>query len=493
MRRDVSWLALVWLIFVPVAAHGAEFRDDLAARRARLMGELGLETMLVMFSAPVRVYSNDVDYEYRQDSNFYYVTGIEQPESILVLMPGNVTRKEILFIVEPDPMREHWEGRMLRRNEATAQSGIAAVFFVRQFQPFIDSILTRRPFDTASSAAGEYDAFFNALANHMARLSLVLDPPPNLSGRIGDAQRFGNDVKDRFLGVTLHDATDLLHQLRQVKTTYERSVLARSVEISSEAHLAGMRAVRPGGYEYEVKAAIEYTFLKNGAYGWGYPSIVGSGPNATILHYSASRRRMEDGDLLLVDAAANYQYLTGDITRTYPVNGTFTEAQKEIYEVVLEAQEAGLDAVRVGVTPNDIHDRTVEVITRGLLRLGLITDASGGQYRLWYTHGAVHFIGLDVHDVGDRSQPLEPGMTFVVEPGIYVRGDALESLRPTLENRDFIEQVRPAFEKYKHIGVRVEDSVLLTESGPVVLSATVPKTIEDVEAYMKRAPASGGR
>ena len=485
MCRLLRLVALVPVLLIPAAAVAGEFQDDLAARRARMMAELGPETMLVMFSAPVQVYSNDVNYEYRQDSNFYYLTGIEQPESILILMPGNATLKEILFIVEPNPTREHWEGRMLRDVEATEQSGIAAVYFADQFQSFVDSILTRRPFDSASAAAREYDAFFSALAEGRARLSLVLDPPPNLSSHLGTAQQFGNDVKERFLGVTFNDATELLHRLRQVKTRYEQRVLARSVEISSEAHLAGMRAARPGRFEYEVEAAIEHTFLKSGAYGWAYPSIVGSGPNATILHYTASRRRLENGDLLLVDAAANYQYLTGDITRTYPVNGTFTEAQKDIYEIVLEAQEAGLESVRPGATPNDIHNRTVEVVKRGLLRLGLITDTSGGQYRLWYTHGAAHFLGLDVHDVGDRRQPLEPGMAFVVEPGIYVRGNALETLRRTPANLDFIEKVRPAFEKYKHIGVRIEDSVLLTETGPVVLSASVPKTIEGIERFMK--------
>ena len=200
MCRLLRLVALVPVLLIPAAAVAGEFQDDLAARRARMMAELGPETMLVMFSAPVQVYSNDVNYEYRQDSNFYYLTGIEQPESILILMPGNATLKEILFIVEPNPTREHWEGRMLRDVEATEQSGIAAVYFADQFQSFVDSILTRRPFDSASAAAREYDAFFSALAEGRARLSLVLDPPPNLSSHLSTAQQFGNDVKERFPG-----------------------------------------------------------------------------------------------------------------------------------------------------------------------------------------------------------------------------------------------------------------------------------------------------
>jgi Xaa-Pro aminopeptidase len=239
-----------------------------------------------------------------------------------------------------------------------------------------------------------------------------------------------------------------------------------------------------------VEAAIEHVYLGNGAMSWGYPSIVGSGPNATILHYQASSRQMQDGDLLLVDAAANYQGYTVDITRTYPVNGTFTQNQKDLYRVVLEAQEAGMAAARSGNTTGDIEKAAEEVVKAGLLKLGLITDAEGDQFRTWYTHGICHWIGMDVHDVGDYQRPLEPGMTFVIEPGLYIRPDALTSLPDTPENRAFSEKVRPIVEKYQHIGVRIEDSFLLTENGLQSLSRNVPRTIEDIERLLRSAPAA---
>ena len=450
------------------------------------MERLGSESMLILWSAPTRVYSRDVDYEYRQDSNLYYLTGIDQEETILVLMPGNLTRKEILFVKERNPLREHWAGHILSKEEVTAQGGIEKVYLTTEFETFINDILSRRPFDLPSySSSPEYDTFFKALTEGRARLELILSPTPGLSGPLGPILDFANRVRERFTGLTVQDATDLLRDLRQVKTPYERRVLERSVEISNSAHLAGMTVARPEAYEYEVKAAIEQVYKASGALGWGYPSIVASGPNANILHYEKSNRRMEAGDLLLVDAAANYQYLTGDITRTYPVSGTFSPLQKNIYRIVLAAQEEGMKIAKPGVKLSDIHQKTVQVVKEELLKLGLISDTGGDQYRTWYTHGACHFIGMDVHDVGDYERPLEPGMAFVIEPGLYIREGALEDLPKGPENDAFSQKVRPAFEKYKNIGIRVEDSFLLTESGLKQLSAKVPRTIEEIESFMQ--------
>ena len=336
----------------------------------------------------------------------------------------------------------------------------------------------------------EFARFFAAVREGRARVSLLLQPRPGLSGPLGHAHEFARQLRDRFFGVTVTDATDLLWSLRQVKTPYEQRVLTRSLEISSEAHRAGMRAARPGAYEHEVESAIEAVYLKNGAMTPGYPSIVGSGPNATILHYSQSNRRMEAGDLLLVDAAGSYQYLTGDITRTYPVGGTFSAAQKEIYALVLAAQEAAMQAARAGNTTANVEAASEKVIKAGLLKLGLITDASGDQFRTWYTHGICHFIGMDVHDVGDYERPLEPGMAFVIEPGLYIREAALEALDDTPENRAFIQKVRPMVQKYKDIGVRIEDSFLLTGEGLTRLSATVPRTVEEIEKFMRGSASS---
>jgi Xaa-Pro aminopeptidase len=317
----------------------------------------------------------------------------------------------------------------------------------------------------------------NALKANRASLHLLLPPNAGASGELPRSSQFANKIRAQFPGVTTADATPILSDLRQVKTPYEQKILEESANISNEAHMAGMKAARPGAYEYEVEAAIEYVFKKNGAFDWGYPSIVGSGPNATTLHYMKSSRKMEAGDLLLVDAAAFYKYMTVDITRTYPVNGTFTPAQKDIYNIVLQAQAEGVKVARAGARLGDIHQKTVDVIKQGLLKLGLITDASSDQYRLWYTHRSYHWIGIDVHDVGDERRPLAPGMAFVIEPGIYIRESVLENLSNTRENAEFIARVRPAVEKYKDIGVRIEDSFILTDSGLKNLSARVPRTI----------------
>ena len=428
-------LAAVWHQSVTVSAQPdaeiAALREDLKARRGRLMTTLGNGSMAILWSAPHRVYSRDVDYEYRQDSDLLYLTGVEQPETILVLLPGSPRRSEFLFITPSNPKVEHYVGRFLSKEEARARTGIETVLFTTEFDAFLASMFNRRT-----------------------------------------------------CGLAVDEASDN-HALRQVKTPYEQKLLRESVDISSEAHVAGMRAARPERFEHEVEAAIEGVYLARGAMSPGYPSIVGSGPNATTLHYSASSRRMLEGDLLLVDAAANYKGQTGDITRTYPASGRFTPAQREIYELVLAAQDAGMKAARIGARTLDIERAAEAVAKEGLLKLGLITDATGPQFRTWYTHGICHWIGMDVHDVGDYKRPLEAGMAIVIEPGLYIRPEALEQLPDTPENRTFREKVGPAVKKYAGIGVRIEDSFVLTEKELVRLSAKVPRTIQEIDDFMR--------
>jgi Xaa-Pro aminopeptidase len=481
MARFLTMFAVALVLAAPASA--TDFQQDLQARRARVMERVTPDGMLILWSAPVRTYSTDVEYEFRQDSNLYYLTGIDQPDTILVLMPGNRERREILFVSPRDPVREHWEGHLLTSAEATAQSGVATVYTTNDFEPFINAILSGTPFRTGPGS-NEYDRFFGALKENRARLHLLLSPKPGLSGELTSPYQFANRVRERFFGFAMTDATPYMNELRQVKTAYEQQLLQQSADVSSEAHMAGMKAAKPGAYEYEVEAAIEYVYKKNGAFDWGYPSIVGSGPNATVLHYNASNRKMNAGELLLVDAAAHYKYVTVDITRTYPVSGRFTPEQRAIYDIVLDAQTQAMTVAKAGAVVNDVHQKTVDVIKQGLLKLGLITDASGNQYRMWYTHGAVHWIGMDVHDVGERNRPLAPGMAFVIEPGIYIRESALDNLPATAENAALVAKLRPAVQKYKDIGIRIEDSFLLTENGLVRLSAKVPRTAEEVERFM---------
>ncbi|MCM2257392.1 MAG: Xaa-Pro aminopeptidase [Vicinamibacteria bacterium] len=482
-----SSLALaVLLACASVVAAGGELQDDLKARRERLMAKLGPDALFVQWSAPTRVYSRDVDYEYRQDSDLLYLTGLDQEDTILVLMPGNQAKREILFVSDADPKREHREGHLLSAEEATARSGIATVFKRSEFDGFFRAIMNRRAFRARSGEIDtEYDAFFAALAESRAKLALLFDARPGLHDELPPIYELARQARDRYPDARVVDATTLVHGLRQVKTAYERQLLAKSVAISADAHVAGMKAAFAGRYEYEVEAAIEAVYLKSGAMSWGYPSIVGGGPNATILHYGKSERKLLPGELLLVDAAGNYQGQTGDITRTYPVDGAFSVVQKDIYRLVFAAQEAGLKAAVVGNRTVDVEKAAAAVIKEGLLKLGLITDASGDQYRTWYTHGICHWIGLDVHDVGDYRRPLEAGMTFVVEPGLYIRPESLDNLAKTPENDKFAAAVRPAVEKYKGIGVRIEDSFLLSETGLVRLSTGVPRALEEVEALLQ--------
>ena len=479
--RTIAFATVTLLI--ALAARASELSDDLKARRARMMERLGPDAIAILWSAPPARYSLDIDYEYRQDSNLYYLTALTQEETILVLMPGNEPRREILFVRDRNPMREHWTGHRLSHEEATARTGIDTVLWTTQFEPFVSAMLGRRAFGSIDEKQAA--KFFDALAAGRARVALPLDAGRGVDDPLTPPLEFARKIRERFFGFQVADATPTLAALRMVKTPYERKVLTTSLEISSEAQMAGMRAARADAYEYEVTAAIEAVHRARGAASWSYPSIVGSGPNATILHYHGGDRQLHTGDLVLVDAAANYQYASGDITRTYPVSGTFSPLQRDIYQIVLQAQEEGMKVAKPGSSLQDIHNKTVEVIKAGLLKLGLITDTSGEQYRMWYTHGASHYIGIDVHDVGDRRAPLVPGAAFVIEPGIYIRPAALQNLPRTPENDALIEKIRPAVKKYSDIGVRVEDSFLLEENGLRRLSAAVPRTIEEIEAFLR--------
>ncbi len=477
---------IICFLCVSFPAMAGDFQDDLKARREKAMDLLGTESILILWSAPPRIYSKDIEYEYRQDNNLFYLTGIEQQGTILALLPGNQGPREVLFIQPRNPNREHWQGKMLSQQEAGALSGIATVLLAAEFDGFIERLLSGVP--TSPSGAGDTGgtgALQSAVTSRRARIHLLLDPKLGAAGSQSPALQLASSIKERHAGITVQDAAPILNDLRVVKTRYEQKVLRQSAEIAGEAQKAGMMAALAGRQEYAVKAAIEYIYQVRGAFGWSYPPIVGSGPNATILHYGGSDRRLAAGDLVLVDAGCNFGYMATDITRTYPVSGRFSEAQKDLYGVVLRAYEAGRRFAKAGVSLTDINGRIAEVIKEGLYDLGLITDVSGDQYRTWLTHGACHYIGMDVHDVGSSQAPLAPGMAFAMEPGVYIRAAALESLPQNAENVRFIEKVRPAVLRYDNIGIRVEDSFLVTDSGLECLSEAVPRTIDELERLLE--------
>ncbi|HKQ99034.1 MAG TPA: M24B family metallopeptidase, partial [Pyrinomonadaceae bacterium] len=280
----------------------------------------------------------------------------------------------------------------------------------------------------------------------------------------------------------------------------ELKLLQHAIDITTEAIGRSMAMAGRSQWEYEIDAEVLYTFKRRNADHWGYPSIVGCGPNATTLHYVESQGTIKPTDLLLMDVGAEYGHYTADVTRTFPVGGKFTPAQAEIYQIVYDAQEATARATRPGaIFPNDVHNAAVEKVKDGLLKLGLITDREGTitinknqppqpQYRLWFMHGTSHWLGMNVHDVGGRGVPLEPGMVFTNEPGIYIREDALDVLPKTPENEKFIAAIRGAFEKYKRIGVRIEDDMLVTQGGAEWMTKALPRSIADIEAFMARAP-----
>jgi Xaa-Pro aminopeptidase len=499
--RFVVAAVACWLIAQPhaigqIPPYGGarEYVADLAARRARVMEALGPDSILVLWAAPPRVYSTDVNYEYRQDSNFFYLTGLNEEGAVLVLVPGSRTRREFLFAPQGTPSQELWTGHVPTAAELMSDTGIANVHLQKaseEFDAFLAGLLSGKGYGSSSEpAATEFGEFFKAVEAGRARLG-VLDrlvtarpgesrpvvPPP------GSAAAKAIEIQRRHSQLSPFNATDIFTRLRQIKTPYEQRLLRRSVEISAEAHVEGMKAARPGRWEYEVEAAIEYWYLKNGALSWGYPSIVGSGPNATTLHYLKSTRQMRNGDLLLVDAAANFQGLTGDITRTYPVSGRFSPEQRAIYELVLRAQDAGRAAATPGARAQAISAAIREVFASGLQELGLVVPGAKGlpvpaQVSLWFPHGPTHGIGIDVHD---PLGPLDPGAAFVIEPGLYIRADRLDTIPKTPENLGLIEKLTPAMEKYRDIGVRIEDSFLMTPTGVESLSAKAPRTVRDIE------------
>ena len=479
--KNAIHAALAAALLAAGPARAGELQDDLAARRARLAQKLGPDTMLVVQSSPARVYSNDVDYDYRQDSNLYYLTGIDQEDTALVMLPGF----EALFTLPRDAAREHREGRRLSRDEAKARSGVANVLDAAGLEGFLTSVLERRAYPPRPYGAPASEAYARALAEGRDRVAFAMEPA-GLSDPLPPPQALAVRLRDRYPQLQVIDAGAALAGLRQVKTPLERALLVKSVDISARAMREAMKAARPGAFEYSVRAVLEHEWSTAGALGWGYPPIVASGPNATILHYPRYERQLQAGDLLLIDAAASYEYLTGDITRTFPVSGRFTPEQRTIYELVFAAQEAGIATAKAGVRARDIHEATVRVVKDGLLKLGLITDAAGDQYRTWYTHGSVHYIGMDVHDVGDYERVMEPGSAFVIEPGIYIREEALDALPPTAENKAFAEKVRGAVRKFKDVGVRIEDSFLLGDGGLQNLSAGAPRGVAEVEALLAR-------
>src|SRR5688572_2764274 len=461
----------------------AERQAELAKRRAAVAAKMPANSMLVMWSAEPRNYAGDVDFYYRQENNLYYLTALKQTGSALVMVKDGASVKEYLFLPKRNPQFETWNGRMYSNEDATRISGITTIIDASEQTAFFTALGKKENFTAKSGTT---------IPTTAESLYLLL---PN-SERDGDGnaefsrEKAFSEKLPQVEGAPLYkvvNARPVFNELRLIKSPYEIKVMQHAVDISNEAHMRSMAMVGRAEWEYQVQAEVEYTFRRRNADYWGYPSIVGCGPNATTLHYVESQSPIKKGQLLLMDVGAEYDHYTADVTRTFPVNGKFTKEQAEIYQIVYDAQEAAARAAKPGATFSDLSRAANAVITDGLFRLGLITAKDPRQVRTWYMHGLGHWIGMNVHDVGDYSTPLKPGMMFSNEPGIYIREDALDYLPDTPENKEFIAKVKPAFEKYKNIGVRIEDDMLITPTGVEWMTKALPRSIPAIEAFMAKA------
>jgi Xaa-Pro aminopeptidase len=328
---------------------------------------------------------------------------------------------------------------------------------------------------------------FAAADKKEAGLYLLHIPSPGESREYRQEQRFAAEWMKSPGGFGIQSAWPIFTRLRLRKSPMELELMQHAIDISIEAHQRAQAFAPQAKWEYEVDAQVLYTFKLRNADNWGYPNIVGCGPNATTLHYEVSQGPVKAGQLILMDVGAEYRHYTADVTRTFPVSGRFTKEQAEIYQIVYDAQEAAAKVTKPGATMNQVHLAATEVIKDGLLRLGLITDRnSDWQYRLWFMHGTSHWLGMNVHDVGGGAV-FEPGMVFTNEPGIYIRLDALENLPKNADSDAFIAAIKPAFEKYKGIGVRIEDDMLVTETGTKWMSAALARSIPEVEGFIAKA------
>jgi Xaa-Pro aminopeptidase len=476
--------------------------EDLATfieRRRRFVEAVG-DGLAIVPAAPETVRNNDVSHPFRQHSDFYFLTGFDEPDAVALFNPAHAKERFVLFVRPRDREMEIWTGHRAGVEGAVASYGADAAYPIEQLDGKLREYAIDRPTLFYRLGNAVFDGrVIRLVAELRAARSRGFTPP-----------------------VRIEDPGPIVHELRLHRSPAELARQRRACQISRDAHAEAMRYARPGLHEYQVQAAVEFVFRSQGSPRDAYPSIVASGPNACILHYVENQRRMADGDLLLIDAGCEYGYHAADITRTFPVNGRFTAPQRAVYDVVLRAQLAAIEATRPGVPYEAIHEAARRVIAEGLVDLKLLPrpladSLAMHHYREFFMHGTGHWLGMDVHDVGDyrvrrQSRPLEVGMVFTVEPGIYV-DPARESV--TFHLREYSEEemwerrlrlgmaaakkleeqekakaptvTHPIPPELRGIGVRIEDDILVTAEGIENLTAGTPKTVEDVEATCAEA------
>ena len=468
----------------------AERQAELANRRAKVLAAMADNSMLILMSGEPKNYAGDVDFFYRQENNLYYLTNLKQTNATLVLTKNGGAMSEMLFLPKRNPANETWNGKMYSNEDATRISGVKTITDAAEQKDFLQAVKDKKSFTTKSGAN---------IANSAETLYLLL--PENENDGDGKAEyRREIEFSKSVAGYKIENARPIFDDLRLVKSPMEIKLLQHAIDITTEAQMRSMAMVSKAKYEYEVQAEVEYTFRRRNADYWGYPSIVGCGPNATTLHYVESQGEVKPTDLMLMDVGAEYDHYTADVTRTYPVNGKFSKEQIDIYNAVYEAQEAAAKTIKPGASFGAPSQAAALSLANSLVKLGLITAPNATyqvlyqgktinvpQYRLWYMHGWGHWLGMNVHDVGSYEKPMRAGMITTNEPGIYIREDALDYLADTPENKAFLAKIRPAFERYKNIGVRIEDDMLVTETGVEWMTKNLPRKISEIEALMAQA------
>ena len=433
-------------------------RDEFARRRRQLMKTMGRESIAIVPAAPVHLRNNDVEYAYRQDSNFHYLTGFPEPESVAVLIPGRPQGEYLLFVRDRDPQRETWDGRRAGPSGARRDFGADDAFPIGDIDEILPGLME-----------GREKIFYTVGVNREFDQRVV----GWVNGLRAQAKQ-GRHAPHEMVALE-----HVLHEMRLFKSRGEIEQMREAARIAARAHVRAMRFCKPGRYEYEVAAEIQHEFHRARAE-ISYLPIVGGGANGCILHYRENASVLREGELLLIDAGCEYECYASDITRTFPVNGRFSPAQRAAYEVVLEANLAAIEAVRPGNDWNRPHDVAVQVLTAGMVRLGLLKGRvpsliKSMAYRKFYMHKTGHWLGMDVHDVGDYKigeawRQLEPGMVLTIEPGIYIP-PGTRGIPP----------------EFRNIGIRIEDDVLVTRDGHDVLTHGVTKDPSAIEALMAAA------
>lgn len=434
---------------------------EIKSRRRELMSQMEPNSIALLAAAPLRFRNSDAEYLYRQNSDFFYLTGLNEEDAFLALIPGRRQGEVVLFCQEKDKTKELWTGVLMGPDAAITELGIDDAYPIADIDDILPGLIEGR--DRVYYSMGKDDQFDNR----------VMDWVKVIRSKAG----MGAHPPGEFLMLD-----HLLHELRLIKSPSEIKLMEKAAKISAEGHRRAMAYCKPGVMEYELEAELLYAFTRNGSRAPAYTSIVAAGENACILHYNSNDAEIKEGDLVLIDAGCEYGSYASDITRTFPAGGKFSPEQKAIYEIVLSAQAAAIEAVAPGAAWDAPHNASVKVIVQGLVKLGLLKGRASQlikseAYKDFYMHRVGHWIGMDVHDVGDYKiddtwRLLEEGMVTTIEPGIYISPDN-----------------KKVPKKWRGIGVRIEDDVLVTKKGHRVLSKGIPKSVSEIESFMAESAA----